>query len=228
VAVKRNQFLLTLIAIAIVVLGAAAWFVFYGNDAGDSAVAAPGSTTRAGFTLTSYDRTQGLPKAPMLVVEYAAPTCPHCAHFDMEIFPGFKKNWIDTGKAYYVFRVFPLNAVDVAVEGIARCLPPDRYFPFIDTMYRNQPKWDPDGYEIPDVHGALIQMAQPAGLDAVKADACMNDQNVAKRTNDIAQDAQKNYLIDHTPTIFANGHVVDAIESYDTFNAALEAAAKTK
>ncbi|HEX3674638.1 MAG TPA: thioredoxin domain-containing protein [Rhizomicrobium sp.] len=225
---NRNHFLIALIAIALVILGGAAWFVFYGGNS-DSATAVAGGTTRSGFTLTAYDRTQGSPKAPLLVVEYAAPTCPHCAHFDMNIFPQFKKNWIDTGKAYYVFRVFPLNAVDVAAESIARCLPQDRYFPFIEMLFHNQPKWDPDGYDIPDVHGALIQMAQLAGLDAAKADACMNDQAAAKHTNDIAQDAQKNYLIDHTPTIFANGHTVDdSIESYEKFDAALKAAAQKK
>jgi protein-disulfide isomerase len=225
--VNRNHFLLGLIAIALVILGAAAWFVFH--DGTDDNTIATGATTRSGFTLTAYDRTQGSPKAPLLVVEYAAPTCPHCAHFDMNIFPQFKKNWIDTGKAYYVFRVFPLNAVDVAAESIARCLPPDRYFPFIEMLFHNQPKWDPDGYDIPDVHGALIQMGQSAGLSAQKADACMNDLAAAKRTNDIAQDAQKNYLIDHTPTIFANGHTVDnSIENYQTFNTALSAIAKKK
>ena len=226
---NRNQYLLALIVIAIVILGGGAWYVFYGNNSGSDAAAASGGTTRGNFTITSYDRTMGNPKAPMLVVEYAAPTCPHCAHFDADLFPQFKKDWIDTGKAYYVFRVFPLNAVDVAVEGMARCMPPEHYFDFIDLMYRNQAKWDPDGYQIADVHGALIQMAQLAGMDAAKADACMNDMNTAKKTNDIAADAQKNYLIEHTPTIFANGREVDdTITSYDTFNAALKQAAAAK
>jgi predicted DsbA family dithiol-disulfide isomerase len=72
-------------------------------------------------------------------------------------------------------------------------------------------------------------MAQVAGMDAAKADACIADQNTAKRTNDIAQDAQKNYLIDHTPTIFANGHAIDdAKGSYETFDAALKQAAASK
>jgi protein-disulfide isomerase len=228
VTVNRNQYLLALIVLAVVILGGAAWYVFYGEGVSDGAATA-GTTTRGNFTLTSYDRAQGNPKAPLLVLEYAAPTCPHCAHFDTAIFPQFKKEWIDTGKTYYVFRVFPLNAVDVAVEGIARCMPPEHYFDFIDLMYRNQSKWDPDGYQIADVHGALIQMAQLAGMDAAKADACMNNMDTAKKTNDIAADAQKNYLIEHTPTIFANGHEVDdTIESYDTFNAALKTAASSK
>lgn len=225
---NRNHYLIALIAVAVVILGAAGWYVFFGSNSSDQVIASGGST-RGNFTITSYDRTMGNPKAPMLVVEYAAPTCPHCAHFDTSIFPQFKKEWIDTGKAYYVFRVFPLNAVDVAVEGIARCMPPDHYFDFIDLMYRNQSKWDPDGYQIPDVHGALIQMAQIEGMDPAKADACMSDMDTAKKTNQSAQDAQKNYLIDHTPTIFANGHEVDnAVDSYDTFNAAVKQAAAAK
>jgi protein-disulfide isomerase len=224
-AVNRNTILIGVIAIALLILGGGAWYVFHDNGTGSADAAA---VTRSGFTLTSYDRAQGSPKAPMLVVEYAAPTCPHCAHFDMNIFPQFKKNWIDTGKAYYVFRVFPLNVVDVAAESIARCLPPDQYFSFIDLLYRNQPKWDPDGYDIPDVHGALIQMAQLAGMSAQKADACMQDQAAAKRITDSAQDAQKNYLIDHTPTIFANGHTIDTVGDYKSFDKALKAVAGQK
>lgn len=218
--------LLGLIVLALLVVGGGAWYVFQDNGAGS---AEPVGTTRAGFTLTSYDSTQGSPKAPLLVVEYGAPTCPVCARFDSTVFPEFKKNWIDTGKAYYVFRMYPLSAVDVAAENIARCLPHDQYFAFIDLLYRNQAKWDPDGNTIPDVHGALIQMAQLGGLSAEKADACMQDQAAQKRVADSAADAEKNYMIDHTPTIFANGHAVDdAKGSYETFNAALVAAAKAK
>ncbi|MGA9795441.1 MAG: thioredoxin domain-containing protein [Rhizomicrobium sp.] len=221
----RNAILSGVVLIALLILGAGAWYVLQDDSAGPANAASV--TAKAGFTLTPYDRALGSPKAPMLVMEYGAPTCPVCARFDMTVFPQFKKEWIDTGKAYYVFRTFPLSAVDVAAENIARCLPADRYFSFIDLLYRNQAKWDPDGNVIPDVHGALIQMAQLGGLSAAKADSCIQDAAAQKRVADSAKDAEKNYLIDHTPTIFANGHEVDdAKDSYTTFNAALLAAQK--
>ena len=93
--------------------------------------------------LAKDDRTQGSKTAPLTVLEYAAPTCPHCAHFDMDIFPQFKKDYIDTGKVFFIFRVFPLNPVDVAAEAMARCLPEDNYFQFLDLLYRNQAEMGP-------------------------------------------------------------------------------------
>src|SRR5262249_32170656 len=151
-----------------------------------------------------YDRTMGSAKADITVLEYAAPSCPHCAYFDINVFPQFKKEWIDTGKARYVFRVLPISAADIAAESIARCLPADRYFLFIDLLYRNQPKWDPE-YGVTDVHGALVQMGQLAGLSSTQVDSCINNQDEAKRTEQIAQDGMTKYGLKGTPSFLVNG-----------------------
>jgi protein-disulfide isomerase len=195
--------LIGLVALAVVVAGAAAYFWYFSGSSSEAALPAGGE--KYGIQLTSRDRTMGSPKAPILMVEYAAPTCPHCAHFDMDVFPEFKQKMIDTGKVYYVFRVFPLSPVDVAAESIARCLPEDNYFQFIDLLFRNQSKWDPDGYDIPDVHGALVQMGSTAGLSADKVDACIGNQTVAQQVAQVGQDAQTKYNISGVPTFIVNG-----------------------
>ncbi len=161
------------------------------------------------ITLFKDDHTLGNPKAPITLIEYAAPTCPHCAHFAIEDFPPFKKQFIDTGRVYFIFRVFPLSGADGAVEGIARCLPPDRYFPYIEMMFREQPKWDPDGYQIPDVSAAIIQLAAAEGLSPERAKQCMTDPAQQDRINQLAQDAQLRYQIEGTPTFVMNGLVVN-------------------
>ncbi|MEJ2377128.1 MAG: thioredoxin domain-containing protein, partial [Pseudolabrys sp.] len=51
----------------------------------------------------------GDPKAPVIIIEYASMTCPHCAHFDETTFPALKKQYIDTGKVRYTMREFPLD-----------------------------------------------------------------------------------------------------------------------
>jgi len=151
------------------------------------------------------------------VLEYASPQCPHCAHFEMDIFPQFKQQYIDTGKVFFIFRVFPLSAVDVAAESIARCLPEDNYFQFLDLLYRNQPKWDPDGYQIADVHGALVDMGKIEGLSASKVDSCIQDQAAAKRIQDVGQDATTRYGINGTPSFVVNGQVHGPFEDYQEF-----------
>ncbi len=131
---SRKPLLAGLIVAALIVLGVAAWYVFAGPS--DSAI--PDATSGQSVAVTAWDRTLGSPKAPILMVEYAAPSCPHCAHFDMEEFPLLKQKFIDTGKVYYVLRIFPLSPADVAAAAMARCLPEDNYFQFLDLLWRNQ------------------------------------------------------------------------------------------
>lgn len=207
---NRKQLLIGLVAIAVVAVAVAGYFVYFGSSPND---AVP-SAGPMGIILTKDDRTLGSPKAPLTVLEYAAPTCPHCAHFDMDIFPQFKQQYIDTGKVFFIFRVFPLNAVDVAAELMARCLPEDNYFQFIDLLYRNQPKWDPDGYQIPDVHAGLVEMGRVAGMSAQQVDSCIADQAEAKRIQQVGSDAQAKYGINGTPSFVVNGQVHGPFEDF--------------
>lgn len=199
---NRSQLLIGLVVLAVVVLAVAAYLIF--REPSGEAVPAEATLT---FTVTDRDRTLGSPKAPVTMIEYAAPTCPICAHFNNDIFRQFKREYIDTGKVFYVFRVFPLQAADVAAEAIARCMPKDNYFTFLDLLYRNQSRWDPDGYDIPDVHGALIKMANIAGMPAEKADSCISDQAETKRIEQVGLDAQTRYGVSGTPTFLVNGQV---------------------
>lgn len=210
---NRRQLLIGLVVLAVIAIGVVAYMVF-STPTDDAGTLASGGTQYK-ITITSDDRTQGNPKAPITMVEYAAPTCPHCAHFDMTMFPYLKKNYIDTGKVYYVFRVFPLSQVDVAAESMARCLPADNYFQFIDLLFRNQSKWDPDGYQIPDVHAALVDMGRIAGMSSDQVDKCISDQAANKRATDVGTYAQTAYGIQGTPTFLVNGQAAPPFESTD-------------
>jgi protein-disulfide isomerase len=154
------------------------------------------------------DRTLGNPNAPVVLVEYFAPMCPHCAHFAATVFPEIKKNYIDTGKLLYVLRVFPLGAPDGAVSGMAKCLKPERYYEFLDLAFKKQAMWDPDGYDIPDVEAALVQLGGMAGLKPDDAKRCMRDQAEFDRLNRLADDASKRFDIHSVPSIVLDGKVL--------------------
>ena len=196
----RQQMLMGLVALAVIALGVIAYFVFWGDS--NSGIIA--GSEKYGITFTARDRTMGSPKAPLLMVEYAAPTCPHCAAFDTEIFPLMKKAYIDTGKVYYVFRVFPLSSADVAAEAMARCLSKENYFPFIDQLYRNQSKWDPE-YAVSDVHGGLVQMGAMAGMSAQEVDTCIGNTTEQTEITKVGNEAQAKYNVNGTPTFIVNG-----------------------
>jgi protein-disulfide isomerase len=165
-----------------------------------------------GFEVTASDRTLGDPKAKLVLIEYAAPICPHCARFSANVFPQVKKNYIDTGKVLYVFRVFPLAAADGAAEKLARCVPRGRYFGVIDLLFRNQPQWDPEygettpALQTPDgVHAGLLKIAAMAGLSAGDADKCMNSSADDERINKVGMEAQARYNINSTPSFVLDG-----------------------
>jgi protein-disulfide isomerase len=208
--VNRNQLIIVAVALLAVIAAVTLYLVnpFSSSTADTVPVAAAGGP---GFTIRADDRTMGSPKAPMTIIEYAAPTCPHCAHYEETVFPTLKSNYIDTGKVYYVFRVFPLHPSDGAAEAMARCLPVDQYFQFIDLLFRNQAQWDWEN-GVQDIHGGLVKMGRLAGMTPEKVDSCIGDKAMQDRINKVAQDGQTRYSINSTPTFVIDGVVHETSE----------------
>jgi protein-disulfide isomerase len=177
------------------------------------AVAALSAAAAANPPVFADDRTMGDPKAPVVVVEYAAPMCPHCARFARDVFPLLKQTYIDTGKVLYVLRIFPLGAPDAAVAGMAKCVGPTRYFEFLDLAFKKQAMWDPDGYDIPDVKAALVQLGGLGGLKPDDATRCMEDKDEFERINRIAEDGQTTFHIEAVPSLVVDGKVLLGAEA---------------
>ncbi len=189
------------IVLGVVVLIAAAGIGYYFT--GGSADTANGQ----GFEIVPSDRVLGNPKSKVVLIEYAAPSCPVCASFNAQSFPQLKARYIDTGKIFYVFRVFPLRADDGLAEKIARCLPEDKYFAFIDLLFKNQPKWDVEyGVQAPEgVHDGLVLLGRIAGMSREQVDQCMENKAEDDRINKVSSDGESRYSITGTPTFILNG-----------------------
>ena len=200
---NKNQLLVVLAAFVVAVLGLGAYLMF-GTESGPSA----SSSTTGGWTIEATDRTLGNKQAKAVLIEYAAPSCPHCAAFNEQVFPTLKANYIETGKLFYVFRVFPLRPDDGAAEKIARCLPEDKYFAFIDLLFRNQPLWDPE-FGVTDVHGGLVRLGRMAGMSAEQVDKCIDNSAEDTRINAVAAEGERRYGVNATPTLILNGTVVN-------------------
>jgi len=175
------------------------------------AVAAPAAAAEKNFTVFPDDRTLGDPKAPIVMIEYGAPTCPHCAHFATTVLPLVKQHYIDSGKVYYVLRIFPLMAADGAVAGMAKCLPADRYFSFLELAFRRQELWDPE-YGVDDVKAGLVKLGDLAGMNRQTAARCMDDKQEWERLNRISQDGDAKYGIAGVPFFVIDGTALRAGE----------------
>ena len=162
--------------------------------------------------LFADDRAMGSANAPVQIIEYAAPVCPHCAHFSATVLPQLKKTYIDTGKVHYVLRIFPLSPYDGAVAGMAACLPKARYFDFLALAFEKQILWDPDGNTIADPHAGLITLGGLAGLKPEQVEKCIADDKELARVNRIAADGETTYNVHGVPTLIVDGTEVPAAE----------------
>ena len=193
-------------AVVLAVAGGA-WYVFGNGDEDAPASAAPASTP--GYAITADDMTLGNPKAKVVFIEYAAPMCPHCARFNADVMPKIREGYIDSGKVFYVFRVFPLAPADGVAEKLARCLPKAKYFAFMDQLFKSQQSWDPEyGLNTDQQREGLLQQARIAGMSEDQFNACIADTKRDDVINKVASDGQTKYNISGTPTLVVNGTVV--------------------
>jgi len=166
-------------------------------------------------TIQTDDRILGDPKAPVTIFEYASLTCPHCAAFEQETFPKLKSEWIDTGKAKLVYRDFPLDDSAVLAATVARCLPPERFFSFIETLFNTQSQWV--YRESADSKVALARIARTEGMSQEQFDECTSNQKRSDAVVDSRLVASNHYDVHNTPTFFINGTKVVGEMSYSEF-----------
>src|ERR1700719_2056127 len=137
------------------------------------------------------DRILGKPDAPITIVEYASLTCPHCAHFTVDVLPKLKEKWIDTGKAKLVLRA----------AMVARCAPPDRFYPLTETFFAQQEQWVTNR----DYRAALEKLAKLGGVGNKEFTACISDKKLEDQVAQSRLTAAQQLGVDATPTFFING-----------------------
>ncbi|MBV9548080.1 MAG: DsbA family protein [Alphaproteobacteria bacterium] len=178
------------------------------------------------FEIKPDDRTLGNPNANVTLIEYAAFTCPHCAAFNEQVFPQLKKNYIDNGKVFYVFRLFARGPQDGLAEKLARCAPREKYFTMTDVIFRSQPKWDYE-FGIQDGRAQLVKLGQEMGLKADQINACMDSSADNGRINANGQEAVNRYGLTGTPTFVINGKALESgALPYDELAKKLDQAAR--
>jgi protein-disulfide isomerase len=208
---SRKQVYIALSVAAVIVLVGIGFY--FGGASGRKPAAAAG---HAGFEILPTDRTLGNPNAKVVLIEYAAPVCPHCARFNANVIPAVRKNYVDSGKVLYVFRVYPLAPADGVAEKLARCLPKEKYFPFIDLLFRSQEQWDPEYAQVnaalgsPEgVRAGLLGLARSEGMSDSQFDSCIASTAEDDRINKVGSGAQTRYGINSTPSFVLDGAVLN-------------------
>ena len=163
------------------------------------------------------DQILGKEDAPVTVIEYASMTCGHCAMFHTNTYPEFKKRYVDTGKAKYILREFPLDPLAAGAFMLARCAGKDKYFPLVETLFQQQRNW-----VVQKPIEPLFAIAKQAGFTQQSFDACLQDQKMLDAIEWVRARGADKFKVDSTPTFFINGKIFKGALSIEDMAKAID------
>jgi protein-disulfide isomerase len=95
-------------------------------------------------------KSMGNPNAPMVMELYSDFMCPHCKHLHEDILPSIILDYVNTGKAYLIFREFPLAIPQhvysrPAANYATAAARIGKYQAVTDVLFKNQTSWGMTG-----------------------------------------------------------------------------------
>ncbi len=169
------------------------------NTATTGAAATPAARDMIKEAMT--ERSLGKADAPVVLEEFFALTCTHCAYFHLKVLPQFKAEYIDTGKVRIVYHDFIFNEVGLKASMLSRCAPASGYEQLLTTLFEMQSAWlNPQGGE-----AVLRQVAGFAGLSPSDIDSCLASKPLTDWLLQTRVDAINNLDINSTPTFLVRG-----------------------
>ena len=166
------------------------------------------------LTVKPDDRVLGNAEAPITIIEYASLTCPHCAHFAVDVLPKLKQKWIDTGKAKLVLREFPLDEPALRAAMVARCAAADKFYPLVDTFFSQQEQW----VTARDYRAALEKLAKLAGIGDKQFKTCIEDKKLEDQIVQSRLTAAQQLGVSSTPSFFVNGQKFEGAPTFEAFD----------
>ena len=144
-------------------------------------------------------KTMGNPSAPLMFELYSDFMCPHCKFLHETILPSIIQDYVTTGKAYLIFREFPLAIPQhvysrPAANFATAAARVGKYQAVSDVLFKNQVSWSATGKVWETTATVLTPDEQK------KVQALANDPSVlveVQRDYDLGQKAR----INSTPTL---------------------------
>lgn len=175
--------------------------------------------------ITDDDVAMGSPTAPITLIAYASVACPVCAYFNNNVFPDFKKKYIDTGQVRFVGREINAHDPALSIAGflLARCAGKDKYFEVTDAVYKAQASIEQSG----DARGELLRIAKDFGFSEAQFTACVTDPAAIDAQIARSERLAKEHGVRFTPTFVIDGKIVAeklvTLEELDAIIAAAKA-----
>lgn len=164
------------------------------------------------------DHVLGDEAATVTVIEYASPTCPHCANFHNNIYPSFKTEYIDTGKIKFILRPFVRNVLDAAVFMLADAAGPEGYHNVIETYFRTMETWASS--QTP--RDAILKIAIELGFTQESFEAALTNQELFTAMEAMREQALNEFGLTGTPTFYVNGKTLTGDKTLEQLAAEID------
>lgn len=165
----------------------------------------------------------GFDTAPVTIIEYASLTCPHCANFHNNVYPELKKALIDTGKARFIYRHFPLDQLAAAGAVAIACLPVENQPASISGLFKSlmaETSWT-TATSFDTGIGKVFTETAGAAYKPADVTACISDETRFRAALQPAFEAQQAEVVTGTPFFFINGKVFEKPRTVEEFTKAV-------
>jgi len=164
------------------------------------------------------DHVQGSEAAPVTVIEYASPTCPHCAAFSNDVLPAFVEAYVNTGKVKLITRPFVRNVLDAAVFMLAEAAGPTNYHNVLSTYFKTQTTWASS--QTP--RDAILEIAKQLGFTQETFDAALTNQALFTGMEAVREQALNDFGLTGTPTFYVNGKTLTGDKTLEQLAAEID------
>ena len=159
----------------------------------------------------------GNENAKITVKVFSSLTCPHCASFHKKIYEDLKKNYIDENLVKFEHHAFPLDLAALNAEKIVRCASSsESKFQLLTKIYDKQTKWAV-GSDIKKINEFLINIGSDSKLSESELKKCLDDEVTQDLILKERIEAQKEYNIKSTPTIYINDKKYEDKHEFKSF-----------
>lgn len=160
--------------------------------------------------------------AKVTIKVFSSLTCPHCANFHLNIFESLKKDFIDKNLIKFEHHSFPLDLAALNAELIVRCHNDSKKsFQLLSKIYEKQNNWTV-GSDINVINESIKKIGLESGLSKNSMKNCLENETLQQQILNERINAQKNYQITSTPTIYINKKRYDGKHDYKKLKKEIE------
>jgi len=181
-----------------------------------SAPTQPQAPTKVEVKVLPTDPVRGNPNAKLTIVNFSDYKCSYCARFHQDALPQILKDYVDTGKAKYVFKNLAfLGPESIDAANAAKCAQEqNKFWDYYDKLFTSQSE--------SFTNEKLKSYAVGLGLNASQFNDCLDKKKYNDQVTADNAEASKNGFQSTPSTAVGTTPIVGA-QPYEQFKTAIEA-----